>query len=102
MCLICQDFVCPKFLDCLVSMLPFYSLKIGDDVCCRLLNGYALICLQILLARQWSVTDVLPKLSEKLCDVVYIRKFFRKAAAVVLASPFKVSTGSDTACSSDW
>jgi hypothetical protein len=41
-----------------------YSLKMGDDVCCRSLNGKALISLQILLARQWSVAEVLPKLSE--------------------------------------
>ena len=44
----------------------FDLLKVGDNVRCQLLNGQALICLQILLSRQWSVADVLPKLSEVL------------------------------------
>ena len=44
----------------------FYPLKVGDNVCCRSLNSQALIWLQTLLARQWPVAKVLPKLCEVL------------------------------------
>ena len=70
-----------------------YSFKVGDEVL-LVAQWLGVDSLQILLARQSSVADVLPKHSEKLGGTKKrsVLWYVREAAAAALESPPQVST----------